>query len=106
MLRPYLVTHPRHVQHVLRERSENYERAGDGLFWRPVKRLFGEGNLSERQIWSASQKMLQPMFTAKRIEALVGGMAEAMRESVDEPSSDRRSVNIEVEQTRIVCVPL
>lgn len=104
--RPYLVTHPRHVQHVLRERSENYERAGDGLFWRPVKRLFGEGILGEGQIWSASRKMLQPMFTAKRIEALVDGMAEAIRDAVDEldePSRDGRTVDIGVEQTRIVC---
>ncbi|MEV1329933.1 cytochrome P450 [Micromonospora costi] len=104
--RPYLVTHPRHVQHVLRERADNYERAGDGLFWRPVKRLFGEGILGEGQIWSASRKMLQPMFTAKRVEALVDGMAEAIRQAVDEldePSRHGRTVDIGVEQTRIVC---
>lgn len=104
--RPYLVTHPRHVQHVLRERADNYERAGDGLFWRPVKRLFGEGILGEGQIWSASRRTLQPMFTAKRIEALVDGMAEAIREAVDEldaPSRDGRMVDIGVEQSRIVC---
>ncbi|MEU5567142.1 cytochrome P450 [Micromonospora musae] len=104
--RPYLVTHPRHVQHVLRDRSENYERAGDGLFWRPVKRLFGEGILGEGQIWSASRRMLQPMFTAKRVEALVDGMAEAIGQAVDEldePSRDGRTVDIGVEQTRIVC---
>ncbi|MEV6370605.1 cytochrome P450 [Micromonospora musae] len=104
--RPYLVTHPRHVQHVLRDRSENYERAGDGLFWRPVKRLFGEGILGEGQIWSASRRMLQPMFTAKRVEALVDGMAEAIGHAVDEldePSRDGRTVDIGVEQTRIVC---
>ncbi|SIQ36166.1 hypothetical protein SAMN05444858_102101 [Micromonospora avicenniae] len=96
--RPYLVTHPRHVRHVPCERSESYERADDGLSWRPVERLFGEG-----QIGSASRKMLQPMFTAKRIEALLDGMAEAIRESVDEldkPSRDGRTVDIEVEQTR------
>ncbi|RKN14385.1 cytochrome P450 [Micromonospora musae] len=104
--RPYLVTDPRHVQHVLRDRSENYERAGDGLFWRPVKRLFGEGILGEGQIWSASRRMLQPMFTAKRVEALVDGMAEAIGQAVDEldePSRDGRTVDIGVEQTRIVC---
>ncbi|MGK5741718.1 cytochrome P450 [Micromonospora sp. URMC 103] len=104
--RPYLVTHPRHVQHVLRERAANYERAGDGLFWRPVKRLFGEGILGEGQIWSASRRTLQPMFTAKRIEALVDGMAEAIRQAVDdldEPSRDGRTVDIGVEQSRIVC---
>ncbi|MEU4678256.1 hypothetical protein [Micromonospora sp. NPDC023737] len=102
--RPYLVTHPRHVQHVPRERSENYERADDGLSWRAVERQFGEGILGEgRQIGSARRKVLQPTFTAKRIEALLDGMAEAIRESVDDldkPSRDGRTVDIEVEQTR------
>ncbi|MFJ8578848.1 cytochrome P450 [Micromonospora sp. NPDC093277] len=104
--RPYLVTHPRHVQHVLRDRADNYERAGDGLFWRPVKRLFGEGILGEGQIWSASRRMLQPMFTAKRVEAMIDGMAEAIRDAVDEldqPSRAGRTVDIGAEQTRIVC---
>ncbi|MGR6320935.1 cytochrome P450 [Micromonospora soli] len=104
--RPYLVTHPRHVQHVLRDRADNYERAGDGLFWRPVKRLFGEGILGEGQIWSASRRMLQPMFTARRVEALVDGMADAVRDAVDEldePSRAGRAVDIGVEQARIVC---
>lgn len=103
--RPYLVTHPRHVQHVLRDRADNYERAGDGLFWRPVKRLFGEGILGEGQIWSASRRMLQPMFTAKRVEALIDGMAEAIGDAVDElgePSRAGRPVDIGVEQARIV----
>ncbi|MFI6230850.1 cytochrome P450 [Micromonospora echinospora] len=104
--RPYLVTHPEHVQHVLRERAENYERAGDGLFWRPVKRLFGEGILGEGQIWSASRRMLQPMFTAKRVESMIDGMAEAISDAVDEldaPSRVGRPVDIGNEQSRIVC---
>ncbi|MEV0329908.1 cytochrome P450 [Micromonospora echinospora] len=104
--RPYLVTHPDHVQHVLRERAENYERAGDGLFWRPVKRLFGEGILGEGQIWSASRRMLQPMFTAKRVESMIDGMAEAISDAVDEldaPSRVGRPVDIGNEQARIVC---
>lgn len=104
--RPYLVTHPEHVQHVLRERPENYERAGDGLFWRPVKRLFGEGILGEGQIWSASRRMLQPMFTAKRVESMIDGMAGAISDAVDEigtPSPTGHAVDIGVEQSRIVC---
>ncbi|WP_091639056.1 cytochrome P450 [Micromonospora pallida] len=104
--RPYLVTHPEHVQHVLRDRAENYERAGDGLFWRPVKRLFGEGILGEGQIWSASRRMLQPMFTAKRVESMIDGMAAAISDAVDEldvPSRAGRLVDIGAEQARIVC---
>lgn len=104
--RPYLVTHPAHVQRILRENSANYERAGDGLFWRPIRRLFGEGILGEGQIWSASRSMLQPLFTAKRVAALVDGMAEEIAAAVDElgqPPRAGRPIDLHTELTRIVC---
>jgi cytochrome P450 len=104
--RPYLITHPAHVQRVLRENAANYERAGDGLFWRPVKRLFGEGILGEGQIWSASRKMLQPLFTAKRVEAMVDGMAEAIGAAAEDLGRSARSgqpIDLNTELTRIVC---
>jgi cytochrome P450 len=104
--RPYLVTHPEHVQRILRENSANYERAGDGLFWRPIRRLFGEGILGEGQIWSASRTMLQPLFTAKRVEALVDGMAEAISAAVEDlaqPSRAGQPIDLHTELTRIVC---
>jgi cytochrome P450 len=104
--RPYLITHPAHVQRVLRDNAGNYERAGDGLFWRPIKRLFGEGILGEGQIWSASRKMLQPLFTAKRVEAMVDGMAAAIGAAAEElgPSArSGRAIDLNTELTRIVC---
>ncbi|GFJ85204.1 cytochrome P450 [Phytohabitans houttuyneae] len=39
---PYLVTHPDHVQHILRDRATNYVR--EGMFWNPLSRLFGRGS--------------------------------------------------------------
>jgi enediyne biosynthesis protein E7 len=104
--RPYLITHPGHVQRVLRENAANYERAGDGLFWRPIRRLFGEGILGEGQIWSASRKMLQPLFTARRVEALVDGMAAEISAAADdlrETSGADRPLDLHTELTRIVC---
>jgi len=104
--RPYLVTHPAHVQRILRENSANYERAGDGLFWRPIRRLFGEGILGEGQIWSASRAMLQPLFTAKRVGALVDGMAEEIAAAVDDleqPPRAGQQIDLHTELTRIVC---
>ncbi|MGW0433540.1 cytochrome P450 [Micromonospora sp. NPDC003197] len=103
--RPHLVTHPRHVQRILRDNAANYTRSGDGLFWRPVKRLFGEGILGEGQIWEASRRMLQPLFTAKRVEALVDRMTEVIDEAVnelDEPSRTGAPVDINTELSRIV----
>lgn len=104
--RPYLVTHPAHVQHMLRDNSANYERAGDGLFWKPVRRLFGEGILGEGRIWSASRKMLQPLFTAKRVEALVDRMAEEIGAAVaelDDSSRLGRSIDLKHTLSTIVC---
>lgn len=104
--RPYLVTRPEHLQHVLRERADNYVRAGDGLQWRPLKRLFGEGILSDGKFWSTSRNILQPLFTARRIDGLIDKMAEAIGEAVDEletPARAGQPVDIGAEQARIVC---
>ncbi|GAA4577661.1 cytochrome P450 [Micromonospora coerulea] len=104
--RPYLVTNPVHVQQVLGDRSGNYVRSGEGLFWRPIRRLFGDGILGEGQIWSESRRILQPWFTARRVEALMDGMAMTIADAVaelDEPALAGRPVDIGAEQARIVC---
>jgi cytochrome P450 len=104
--RPYLVTEPAHVQLILKDRAANYARAGDGLFWRPIRRLFGEGILGEGMIWSASRKMLQPLFTAKRIESMVDQMTVAISAGVDElsrPAQAGQPIDLNTELSRIVC---
>ncbi|WP_233512620.1 cytochrome P450 [Micromonospora deserti] len=104
--RPYLVTRPEHLQQVLREKSDNYVRAGDGLQWRPLKRLFGEGILSDGEYWANSRHILQPLFTARRIESLVDRLAEAIEDAVDELEAPARTgapVDMGTEQARIVC---
>ncbi|MFC0003104.1 cytochrome P450 [Micromonospora siamensis] len=104
--RPYLVTRPEHLQQVLREKAGNYVRAGDALQWRPLKRLFGEGILSDGEPWSNSRHILQPLFTARRIDGLVDRLAEAIEEAVDEldePARAGRPVDMGAEQARIVC---
>ncbi|SCE92642.1 Cytochrome P450 [Micromonospora viridifaciens] len=104
--RPFLVTHPEHLQRVLRERADNYVRAGDGLQWRPLKRLFGDGILSDGHYWTDSRHILQPLFTARRIDSLVDRLAEEIDETVaelDGPAADGRPVDMGVEQARIVC---
>lgn len=37
--RPYLITRPEHVQHVLHENVGNYRR--EGMMWKPLSRLTG-----------------------------------------------------------------
>lgn len=104
--RPYLVTSPKHVQHIFRDNMDNYVRDGKGLLWRPIRRLFGEGILAEGPVWAASRKTLQPLFTAKRVEALTDRLAEAIEEAVDtlvEPAHAGRVLDIGTELSRIVC---
>ncbi|GAA2716841.1 cytochrome P450 [Micromonospora olivasterospora] len=104
--RPYLVSEPDHVQQVLKDRAEDFARTGDGAFWRPLGRLFGEGILGAGPIWADSRRILQPLFTARRVEALMAGMAETIAEAVaelDEPARAGRPVDMLAEQARIVC---
>ncbi|PZF93510.1 cytochrome P450 [Micromonospora endophytica] len=104
--RPYLITHPDHLQRVLREKSGNYVRAGDGLQWRPLKRLFGEGILSDGEYWTNSRQILQPLFTARRIDGLVDRLAVAIEEAIDElaePARTGQPVDMGTVQAEIVC---
>ena len=104
--RPYLVSHPEHLQRVLRDNVANYTRDGDGLLWRPVRRIVGDAILvAEGEIWESSRGALQPLFTAKRAETLVDKMAEAINEAVDEwlePALAGRPIDGGAELTRIV----
>jgi cytochrome P450 len=105
--RPYLVTHPEHLQHILRDNAANYVRDGKGLLWRPVRRAVGEAILVvEGPMWESSRGVLQPLFTAKRVETLVDGMAAAIGEAVDvldEPARVGRAVDAGDALSRIVC---
>lgn len=90
--RPWLVTHPEHLQRVLRDNAANYIRDDRGLLWRPVRRVVGEAILvAEGEVWESSRAALQPLFTAKRAETLVERMAEAIGEAVDEWAEPARS---------------
>ncbi|GGM61670.1 hypothetical protein GCM10011608_53510 [Micromonospora sonchi] len=105
-LRPYLITHPDHLQRVLREKSDNYVRGGDGLQWRPLKRLFGEGILGDGEHWTNSRHILQPLFTARRIDGLVDRLAVAIEEAIgelEEPARTGRPVDMGKVQAQIVC---
>ncbi|WP_238018665.1 cytochrome P450 [Dactylosporangium sp. AC04546] len=104
--RPFLVSDPADVQHVLRDNAANYTRDGKGMLWRSVKRLFGEGILAEGQVWAASRNTLQPLFTARKVDALVDGLAASIDESVarlDEPARAGTPVDLGAELSTIVC---
>ncbi|MEO3774897.1 cytochrome P450 [Micromonospora sp. B9E7] len=105
-IRPYLVTEPAHVQYVLRDNAANYTRAGDSMLWQSVKKLGGDGILSEGPKWEASRRRLQVHFTPKRLDAAVGDLSGAISDAVDElivPARDGEPVDAASEISRIIC---
>ncbi|GLZ06447.1 cytochrome P450 [Actinomadura sp. NBRC 104412] len=101
--RPYLATHPDHVQQVLRRESQNFVR--DGMFWRPLRGLFGASIMSEFDEWELSKRILQPVFSTKHVRALTESMADAINAAVDTleaPAHAGEAIEILPEMGRIV----
>jgi len=102
-VRPFLFTAPDHVQRVLRERPAQYAR--EGMLWKPLRRLEGDGIAGEGPNWARSRRLLQPMFTAKHIAGLLDPMAEAIAVAVrqlDRHANSGAPIDVAVEMTRVV----
>ncbi|MEW2358154.1 cytochrome P450 [Spirillospora sp. NPDC029432] len=100
---PYVVTHPDHVQQVLKSQAQNFVR--DGTFWRPLHTLFGSSIMSEGEEWEVSKRVLQPVFSTKNVRALTESMAAAINQAVDtfeEPARAGRPISVLPEMGRIV----
>ncbi len=103
LFRPYLVSRPDHIQHVLRDKPERYAR--DGMLWKPLRRLNGDGIASDGPSWEASRRLMQPLFAAKNINSLLDRMAAAIVDAVDvlaEPAGRGEPIDVSIEMTRIV----
>ncbi|GAA4076347.1 cytochrome P450 [Actinomadura miaoliensis] len=101
-LRPYLVTRPEHVQHVLRDNAANYPR--DGMMWQPLTRLVG-GISREGPEWALNRSIFQRLMSGPNIAAVTDEMARTIVEAVDElgeRAADDRPVDALAEMTRIV----
>jgi cytochrome P450 len=103
LFRPYLVTRPEHVQQVLRDHAHRYSR--DGMLWKPLRRLNGNGIASDGPSWEVSRALIQPLFSGKNVAALIDPMAESITEGVAALSEAARTgarLDTAVEMTRIV----
>ncbi|WP_051751932.1 cytochrome P450 [Streptosporangium amethystogenes] len=101
--RPYLVTHPEHVQQVLKGDWTNYQR--EGMFWRPLRRLLGASILGEGRPWESSRKALQPLFTTRYVASIADRLAEtitARMDELDEYAGKGQPVNAAEEMAGIV----
>jgi cytochrome P450 len=103
VFRPYLFLKPEHVQRVLRDNADNYVR--EGMLWQAIRRLVGNGILGEGTNWATSRKLMNPLFSAKHVEAQFDIMAAAIAEAVDDlavRAKDGAEIDSAVELTRIV----
>ncbi|HEY9523723.1 MAG TPA: cytochrome P450 [Thermopolyspora sp.] len=102
-IRPYLVTHPDHVQYVLRDNSANYLR--EGMLWRPLRRLLGNGLAGEGPVWAERRRLFKPLFSAKNVSLLMDQMSEAIEATVagfDHYAATGRPFDAQVEMMHIV----
>ncbi|MFI6595703.1 cytochrome P450 [Nonomuraea sp. NPDC050536] len=101
--RPYLVSQPDHIHHVLRGNAANYPRLG--MFWRPLSTLVGYGIGGEGQYWEYIRPMLQPVFAGKNVAAITDDIVATIIDRVDDLDLKARTghpVSAEREMTRIV----
>ncbi|HSH12514.1 MAG TPA: cytochrome P450, partial [Desulfurivibrionaceae bacterium] len=71
----YLVSHPDHIQHVLRDNYRNYRK---GYLNEPLVPLLGQGLLtSEGDAWLRQRRLIQPSFHRHRLAAFAGLMRQA-----------------------------
>lgn len=74
-----MLGHPRHAQHVLVDKGQNYTK--DSPLWAPLRSLLGNGLIvSGGETWLRQRRMMQPQFHR---QALVG-MAVMMSEAIDD----------------------
>jgi cytochrome P450 len=77
-----VLSHPRHIEHVLLDNAKNYSKGGP--MWDAVRTLLGNGlPVSEGDFWRRQRRMIQPAFHHKRLMAIADQMVAAIDESLD-----------------------
>ncbi|MFF5264199.1 cytochrome P450 [Actinomadura viridis] len=100
--RPYLVSRPEHIQHVLRDNAENYRR--EGLLWKPLSRLVGEPSGAD-PAWPLKKNVYQSLLSGPNIASFTDEMAASIMTAVDDlamRAGDGQPVDAGTEITRIV----
>ncbi|MEW2354090.1 cytochrome P450 [Spirillospora sp. NPDC029432] len=104
LVRPYLVTRPEHVNHVLRDNAGNYPR--QEMPCKPMSRLFGYGIGGEGPQHAEARRVLQPTFSGRHVTRTYADWApvitEAVTELVQRGSDGRQVLDSYAEMTRIL----
>lgn len=76
-----LFNHPRHAQHILRDRVAIYRKGG--ALWDSIRTLLGNGLIvSEGDFWRRQRRMMQPHFHRERLNALTNRMVGSIHEGI------------------------
>jgi cytochrome P450 len=79
----HVITHPDGIQHVLATNSRNYAKRNP--FYEEVRAWLGDGVLtSEGDTWQRQRRIVQPLFTPRRVTTYVDVMAEEANRLVEE----------------------
>ncbi|XVQ11938.1 cytochrome P450 [Spirillospora sp. CA-255316] len=100
--RPYVITRPEHLQHVLRDNVGNYRR--EGLMWKPLRRLTGDASDVD-PTWPVKQKVFQNLLSGPSITAVSEQMTLTVTEAIDdleERAGGGLPVDAFAEMTRII----
>jgi cytochrome P450 len=74
-----ILTHPRHVQHVMVDHQKNYSK--NGPMWDSMRTFLGNGlPVSEGEYWKRQRRMVQPAFHHQRLVAVTDRMVEVVDE--------------------------
>ncbi|TYB45562.1 cytochrome P450 [Actinomadura chibensis] len=83
LFRPYLVTRPDDVKHVLLTRARDcYPR--QGLMWDAMQRLVGDNIGGEGDKHAEARRALQPQFAARHLREVYPGWAPVVTRAVDD----------------------
>ena len=75
------LNHPRHAQHVLRDKAPLYTKGGP--LWDTARVLIGNGlPVSEGDFWRRQRRLVQPHFHRQRLAAMASLMAEAIDDNL------------------------
>ncbi|MGH9022542.1 MAG: cytochrome P450 [Acidimicrobiia bacterium] len=99
----YAAFHPDDVQRVLSTESASYRK--DSWIWGELAGWFGDGVLtSQDERWARQRRLIQPIFTLRRVASYVSVMAEETRRVVDRwhPTADAGGeVDLHLEMMRV-----
>jgi cytochrome P450 len=88
-----VLSHPSHVQYVLRDNARNFRKGGN--MWTSVRTLFGNGLVvSEGDYWLRQRRMMQPHFHRRYIAGLFDLMLAAIDEQMALWPDSAESFNI------------